>query len=425
MSTIVIGAGLAGLFAARSLAHGGEDVVVLEATPHLGGRTRGDRESLAYGQVADLGASWLDIGQDTLLSFCLEHDVRLRPRVALFPKGPDQRYSGASILLGNLVTDGQRVDAGERSAMAWEVLDALDAAPPSGAETLTAWARRVGLSVKSRHAYVMQAGFNPVTRGDLVSSWHVHPGDIGRLCWLLADGTDSIARTASAGLDIRFSTPVRVVTRAGRGYRVLTDTGDFTADRVVVTASVQATRRIGFDPVLPSWKIEALLGTPMAQGGKVVAQYRDGGRILDAAGPSTMTDSPVSMFWLKSGPEDTVIALGTVADTGDGRLDDAAATLTDLDRQIEAMTGVTPSRVGGVVQNWTTEEFVGGVVNLGTGGFARRAALGAAVGGVHFAGEATGEWASAMEGAARSGQRVADEILQKIRARRPAPEVLV
>jgi monoamine oxidase len=39
--------------------------------------------------------------------------------------------------------------------------------------------------------------------------------------------------------------------------------------------------------------------------------------------------------------------------------------------------------------------------------------LGAPVGGVHFAGEATGEWASAMEGAVRSGYRVADEILDK------------
>ncbi|KAA1427803.1 flavin monoamine oxidase family protein [Nocardioides antri] len=416
MSTVVIGAGLAGAFAARTLAQAGEDVVVLEATAHLGGRTRTNREVLEHGQVADLGGSFLDIGQDLLLEFCVEHDITLKPEIRMFPKGPDARYSGASILLGRMVIDETRVDDADRAMLAKEVQEALDAAPPGEKETLKAWARRAGLSPQAHAAYVMQGAFNPTARAELVSSWHVHPGDIGRICWILADGTDTMARVALEGLEVRLETPVRLVERTGGGYRVHTDSDVLSCDNVVVSASVQATRRIGFDPVLPSWKVEALLGTPLSQGGKAVAQYRGGADIAAAAGPSTMTNGPVSMFWLKQGPEDTIIAMGTMADTGDGMLDDEEATLASLDRHIEAMTGVAPERIAGIIQNWTTEEFVGGVVNLGTGGFARRAALGAAVGGIHFAGEATGEWPSAMEGAARSGQRVAAEILQKRRA---------
>lgn len=422
MTTVVIGAGLAGVFAARALSDGGEDVVVLEATPYIGGRTRTNREVLTHGQVADLGASFIDIGQDLLMQFCVENEIPVKPEMRLFPRGPGASYSGASILLGNVYANGAPLEEQARGELAAEVQAALDAEPPTGAETLKAWSRRVGLSPGADYAYIMQGAFNPQTRAELVSSWHVHPGDIGRICWVLADGTDTMARVAGAGLDIRVNTPVRVVSRSGGRYVVVTDNGDFEADQVVVTSSVQAMRRIGFDPVLPSWKVEALLGTPLSQGGKAVGQYRDGNAIWNAIGPSVLTDGPVSMFWLKPGPEDTVIAMGTMTDNGDGLLTDQEASLSYLDSVIEAYAG-SADRIAGIVQNWTAEEFIGGVVNLGTGGFARRAALGASVGGIHFAGEATGEWASAMEGAARSGQRVAAQILQKRSATRQRVQV--
>lgn len=415
MATIVIGTGLAGVFAARQLRENGEDVTVLEATPYIGGRTRGNREVLAHGAVADLGASWLDIGQDLLLQFCADYGIALTPRVTPFPKGPGPRYSGASVMLANMIMDGARVKDTERKQLAEEVQAALDSDPPTPAETITAWSRRVGLSPRAHEAYVMQGSFNPQTRRDIVSSWHVHPGDIMHIGWMLADGTDTMARVAAEGLDVRYSTPVRVVTRHGNGYRVETDAGEFDAQNVVVSSSTQATRRIGFDPVLPAWKVQALLSMPMSQGAKMVAQYRGTDLIPSAFGPSCATNGPVSMYWIKPGPADTVLVLGTMTDLGDGALLDEAGTLARVDRDIEMMTGVTPERLGGIIQNWTTEEFVGGVVSLGTGGHLGRTALAAPVGGIHFAGEATGEWASAMEGAARSGLRAADEILQKRR----------
>ncbi|WP_194238357.1 flavin monoamine oxidase family protein [Streptomyces spongiae] len=425
---MIIGAGIAGLFTARRLHDAGEDVVVLEATQHIGGRTRGDRESLLHGAVADLGASFLDRGQDRLLAFCLEQGLALSPEIRMFPKGPSEKYSGASIMLGNLVLRGRAVSEERRAELAVEVQSALDAAPPTPAETIAAWGARVGLSDDAYRAYVAQAGFNPVHRETLTSSWHVHPGDIGRLCWVLADSTDAIAHAAARGLDVRVDQPVRLISRVGRSYRVVTDNDELVADDVVVTSSVTATRCIGFDPVLPAWKTEALLGTPMSQGGKIIGQYEDGSRILDGVGPSTMTDSPISMFWLRRTAHDLVTVLGVMPDTGDGLLDDQSGALDVLDRQIAAMTGTTPRRLAGVVYNWTRQEFFGGVVSLGTGGAARRAALAASIGGLHFAGEATSDhWTTAMEGAALSGERAADTILLKRRARQnsalPRPSV--
>ena len=54
--TIVIGAGVAGLTAARLLARAGRRVVVLEARDRVGGRVTTDRRD---GLVTDLGASWI------------------------------------------------------------------------------------------------------------------------------------------------------------------------------------------------------------------------------------------------------------------------------------------------------------------------------------------------------------------------------
>jgi monoamine oxidase len=57
----VVGAGLAGLTAARQLADAGRDVVVLEARDRVGGRVL--TEQLADGTLIDHGGQWLGPGQ--------------------------------------------------------------------------------------------------------------------------------------------------------------------------------------------------------------------------------------------------------------------------------------------------------------------------------------------------------------------------
>jgi predicted RNA-binding protein YlxR (DUF448 family) len=49
------------------------------------------------------------------------------------------------------------------------------------------------------------------------------PPHVGRVCWMMADGTDSLAHAMGDGLDVRLDTRVRVVRRGGGGLVVVTD----------------------------------------------------------------------------------------------------------------------------------------------------------------------------------------------------------
>jgi monoamine oxidase len=416
MSTIVIGAGPAGLEAARTLTARGEDVVVLEANAQVGGRTRSDRARLLHGQAADLGGSFIDIGQDKILDVCAQLGVALTPECSLFPTEPTGAVSAASPLRNTVVLGGRRLDDATRDHLATEVRGALIDTPPEPTEPVLAWAVRSGLSEHAKTLLAAQAGYNPVSHPAQIPMAELHPPSIGKVCWMMADGTDSLVRAMARGLDIRFEQPVRRVEVVHGGVDVETDRDRFTARDVIVTAPIIPTLGIGFDPVLPDWKQNALRATQMSQGGKVIGQYSRGAEIVARIPHAVLSDGPVSMIWAKPvGPEDSVVVLGLVPDMGEGTLRDEERALQALDELVRTATGVRTERLSGILQDWTQDEYAGGVVSLLFGDRTRlQALLAQPVGRIHFAGEHTADiWANAIDGALRSGERAADEVLQR------------
>ena len=75
----VVGAGLAGLSAARALAAAGRSLVVLEARDRVGGRTLNERVGPEPDQVVELGAQWVGPTQHRLLALARELGIATYP----------------------------------------------------------------------------------------------------------------------------------------------------------------------------------------------------------------------------------------------------------------------------------------------------------------------------------------------------------
>ena len=69
----IVGAGLAGLAAARAAVAHGTDVVVVEARDNVGGRVL--NEDIGDGKVVEVGAQWIGPTQDRLAALAAELGV--------------------------------------------------------------------------------------------------------------------------------------------------------------------------------------------------------------------------------------------------------------------------------------------------------------------------------------------------------------
>src|SRR5437763_777009 len=74
---VVVGAGLAGLVAAREVQRRGRSALVLEARDRVGGRTL--NEPIGDGKVVEVGGQWIGPGQDRIAALARELGVETFP----------------------------------------------------------------------------------------------------------------------------------------------------------------------------------------------------------------------------------------------------------------------------------------------------------------------------------------------------------
>src|ERR1700755_539384 len=151
MDVIVVGAGLAGLAAARDLTHGGADVTVLEARDRVGGRV--EQTTLPDGRLVQLGGEVVGNSHHAYLQLVEELGLTLVPSYVAEP-GEITRQTVESVDVGDWpgwVTAAEQqsyetaeqaftaivstIDAETWSCPAWETLDRLSAGD---------WLRSVG-----------------------------------------------------------------------------------------------------------------------------------------------------------------------------------------------------------------------------------------------------------------------------------------
>lgn len=250
---IVVGAGAAGIAAARRLHDAGKRVMVLEARNRIGGRAW--TQNIA-GFPLDLGCGWLHsadrnpwsaIAQGFGLAIDRTPPPWTRPSLPIGFAIEDQKAFRAALD----VFYGRVHDL----ARSGEDVPASQALQPGGR-----WNDLIGTVA----TFVAGAGWEDVSAIDL----HRY-ADTG-INWRVSEGYGHLIARYADGLDIACDCAVRRIDHRGRRLRVETDRGDLAAEAVIVTipSALIAREAIAFAPSLPD-KVAAAAGLPLGHDDKL------------------------------------------------------------------------------------------------------------------------------------------------------------
>ena len=411
---VVIGAGMAGVTAARDCARAGLDVVVVEAQERIGGRMFTARDFCDY--PVEQGAEFVHTAEaDTWPEI---HDagfetLRCDPASGFVlsvggVQSPELFNDPSLARLGDLLQDIVDYDGPDRT-----VADLL------AERQLEGPARTLADQMLTLHPLGDQDQLSLIgLRDDRVV-------DLERGCdWRLVDGYDSLPRHLAAGLDVRLGFVVsevqwgsdRVTVRAATGEEITARAGVCTLPVGVLKAHT-----VRFDPDLPASKWRALDGLEMGAVLKILYRFRE--RFWPHDLTMLSCDGPIRLYWTSlygRGDDVTPVLTAYVGGYRARALsamteDEAAgAGLADLDR---LYPDVRQSRL---VDGWrrvdwcTNPNTRGGYSFVRYGGAGSRAALAAPeTGALFWAGDATSTTtiAAVVHAAYASGRRAASEVL--------------
>jgi len=426
--TIVVGAGVAGLAAARLLSQDGRRVVVLEARDRLGGRVWTDRSD---GFVTDRGASWIHgihdspvadasaaFGMRTVEFTVGGYQPDSRPIAYYAPHGERLADAAAQSFIDDIHTvDATLIDAIARSAPDASYRDVTETAlaHQQWEEDRTQRVREY-LEHRSEEQY-----------GAWIEDLAAHGLDDDTVDGdevVFPDGYDGLPAHLAEGLDIRLAHVVSRVQWSADGVTVTTDRGTMTANAAIVTVPVGVlqSRDFEIDPPLPSPVAGALGRLRMNAFEKVFLRFP--ARFWDDDVYAIRQQGPESRWWhswydltpLHGTPTLLTFAAGPAAIAIRGWSDEqvAASVLTQL-RRLYGDRVVEPTHVQ--VTAWQDDPFSRGAYAYMTIGSttADHDDLATPIGGVlHLAGEAT--WSddpATVTAALRSGHRAASNVLQR------------
>ncbi len=438
---IVVGAGFAGLSAAYELEQRGFNVTVLEARDRLGGRITTET-NFENGQIAEGGGELLDhvrihpMMWDYANKFAVEIDYigywgkieegayylngKLFPynsfkrELGLEYKKEYDRFHHALNDLANEIPNYSDPTTAPHAAQldnttVQEWIDSLNL--PANIATLAAHHIRgeydepsaLSLLFLAHQAKVYEnAGGNEV--------------EIARF----KHGGVSMAQGFADNINgpILTNHVVTSITQKGNNVTVRAGGKRFTADVVVVTVPASVLNNISFSPALPNDMVNAASELNYGSHTKVLLQYQKRFWLDFGTGGDTISELPIGWTWEATDQQegDSGIMISyTSGDYADSQIDFSEADIIASKRgQIETMyPGSDALFIKAEVYPWHRMEYsMGGYTAYGPGQVTKYwNTFRQPHGKVYFAGEHTDDkFIAYMEGAVRSGLRVAEEI---------------
>ena len=442
VDVVVVGAGLAGLTAARRLRQEGRSVVVLEARDRVGGRTL--NHTFADGTIVELGGQWVGPTQDRVLALADELGLATFPTYEqgdhlLGIDGDARRWADETFGLDeDTLMDVADTQTALEALAATVPLDAPWDAPGArdlDAQTVECW---LAANARTETGLLFWQTLIPAIFSadcDQMSLLHflfyIRSGGMidmlvatggGAQDSRIAGGSQAIALRAAAdlGLAVRLGCPVHLIRQDADGVQVVHEHGSVRAERVIVALPPALAGRIRYSPALPGRRDQLTQQVPMGAVIKVQARYDEPfWRRRGLSGFVVSLDDPLSVTFDNS-PEDR--RCGVLLGFFEGEHATAAGLMDAVERRALAL-GCFATYFGEralhpgeyVEQDWTAEEFSRGCYGgrMGTGVWTRYAqALSEPVGRIHWAGTETSDvWNGYMDGAVRSGERAAEEAL--------------
>jgi monoamine oxidase len=429
---LVIGAGLAGLTAARALTRHGADVRIVEARDRIGGRTRTFRAAPIEPHHAELGGEFIDKEHKAIRKLCKELDLEL---VRVLERG-----------FGSVLEQRGRIRVFAQQTVLWRALqdslaplvEAYQAAGEEWSTTAAAAIARQSLrqalnaaDVEPRlHAFATaMRGFylaDPEALSALVAVEQMAMGNPGRTqMYRIKAGTDRLAaailKSAKCRLDLEHV--VRAVAQDQRGVSVTIDNAKgrqsvARADYAITTVPA---------PILLEWTLSPQMG---------VAQ-RDAFAAL-TPGPATKAVLRFTRRWWRAQGRPRAfgsnLPIGAVWETAEEQKKAAMMTLlaggrasNELRQILEAEGGTGISKrmrwLGGGPRQapqaqwvtWERDPWARGGYAFFSPAFdpALRPLLSRAHGRLLFAGsDCSPGYQGYMNGAVESGQRAADDVIR-------------
>lgn len=453
---IVVGAGLSGLIAARTVARAGLTPLVFEADTRVGGRIL--TEEVLPGVPVELGAQWIGDTHHRMFALAAELGVPTYPQFddgetsyelcgsgVLRQKAFHERFADELVGLQTVLRRLDELAATVAPEAPWTApraveWDAITAGTWYDAQGLTPVARElleictVGiLAVPTVEVSFLHLLFTLQTCGVTAELFAESEG--GAQTTRFVGGTAEITNRLAAQLSdhIVLEAPVQSisytrddVTVTCRGAR------EARARRVIVAISPTLAGRIMYDPPLPGDRDQLTQRTPNASAMKAFFVYDEpfwraeglNGQLISGAGPARMSNDTCV-----PGDDHGVLLLfleGEQARTY-GRLPEAdrrAALTAELVRHFGDRAARPEFYVDG---EWSERQWTRGCYNANLGPKVWTTyghTLAAPIGPIHWASTDTAtHWSAYMEGAVEAGERAALAVIEELSTTPTSPAV--